>query len=432
MHLLQRLSRIDGMRRSVLSLLGVLSILLSACTGSSDARIELAVSQASPMPAGDASARDGAAALNAMGLDLFGELAAPDQNAVISPLSIGIALGMARAGARGTTADEMDAVMHDAAADDHANWLSSLGRELAQRNRTITDEQDVEHEIALHLANAPFAQRGFSLHQAFLDALAARFGAGLRLVDFIRDSEGSRQAINGWVNEQTRDRIPELLPNEFIDGKTRLVLVNAVYLNAPWAAPWGAADGGSRAFTRPDGSIVRVAMMTTDGQLPYAEGDGWQAVELPYLGNDLAMLLVVPEDLAAFEANLDGESFAAVVNALGERQTLVTMPKFEVETQADLIPPLKSLGVRAAFDDADFSGISDAPLYVSGVVHQANISVDEKGTEAAAATAVGMAVSAPYGEVEVRADRPFLFAVRDRQTGAVLFLGHVADPSAGA
>jgi serpin B len=375
------------------------------------------------------AARQGAAALNAMGLDLFGELAAPDQNAVISPLSIGIALGMARAGARGTTADEIDQVMHDAAANGNAAWLASLGRELALRNRTVTDEEEVEHEIAVHLANAPFAQRGLSLHQAFLDDLAARFGAGLRLVDYVSDSEEARQAINGWVNEQTRERIPELVPDGAIDSMTRLVLVNAVYLNAPWAAPWSRAGSGPLEFTRLDGSNVSVPMMITDGRMPYAEGDDWQAVDLAYLGGELAMLLIVPEDLRSFEAELDGDRLSAIVDALDERQTLVTMPRFEVETQADLIPPLKSFGMSAAFGDADFSGISDEPLFVSAVVHQANISVDEKGTEAAAATAIAMALSAPHGDVEVHANRPFLFAVRDRQTGAVLFLGHVADPS---
>jgi serpin B len=289
----------------------------------------------------------------------------------------------------------------------------------------------VEHEIALHVANAPFAQRGFSLHQAFLDDAAARFGAGLRPVDFIRDSEGARQAINGWVKEQTRERIPELLADP-LDSTTLLVLVNAVYLNAPWPAPWSRAGSGPLAFTRSDGTIVHVPMLITDGRLPYGDGDGWQAVDLPYLGGELAMLLIVPDDLASFGAELDGDRLSAIVGALGERQALVTMPKFEIETSADLIPALDSLGMHAAFGDADFSGISDEPLFVGAVVHQANISVDEKGTEAAAATAVSMAVSAPYGDVEVHANRPFMFAVRDRQTGAILFLGHVADPSAAA
>jgi len=437
---LARWSRIDGMRRKLASLiaakaalaaLAALSIVATGCGVLGDPGIELAVSRATPLPGSAAAAESGADALNAMGLDLFGVLAAADGNTVISPVSIGIALGMARAGARGTTADEMDEVTHGAASDEHGSWLASLSRELAARNRTIRDDEDVDHEVALHLANALFGQRGFDLHQEFLDALAARFEAGLRLVDFVADTDAARRSINGWVNDQTRDRIPELIGSGQLPPNTRLVLVNAVYLNAPWAGHWSAMGNGPLGFTRPGGSSVHVPMMMTDGRLQYAEGDSWQAVELPYLGDELAMLLVVPHDLPAFEAALDADRLATIVASLSERQTLVSMPPFEFETQADLIPTLKALGMHAAFDNADFSGISDSPLFISGVVHQANISVDTRGTEAAAATAVMMDVSAPYGEVEVHANRPFLFAIRDRATGAILFLGHVTDPSIG-
>jgi len=389
------------------------------------------VPRASADPAGAAEA---GAAVNAFGLDLYRRLAAGQPNLVFSPASIALALGMARAGARGETAAEMDAVMHGLATDDHAGWLNALDLALASRSGTFDDASGQKLAVALRIANAPFAQRGMPLEQAYLDALAARYGAGLRLVDYVGDTEGVRRAINAWVDEQTERRIPELLAPGVLTRDSRLTLVNAIYLKAPWLEAFQADQTTDGPFTRADGSSVEVPLMTTQAPMSYASGRGWQAVEIPYVGGSLAMTVIVPDDLAAFEAGLDADLLASISGALAPAEVTLTLPRFSIETKADLGAILAAAGMPSAFDDrADFSGITTAEqLQIADVVHQANIDVDEKGTEAAAATAVVMrATGMPAEPVALRVDRPFLFAVRDVPSGAVLFLGRVGDPSIG-
>lgn len=385
------------------------------------------------------SAQDGVlagSAVNAFGLALYGRVAAAGSgNLVLSPASIALALSMARAGARGQTAAEMDAVLRDLGTDAHAAWLAALDSALNSRTGTFQDQSGAPRDVTLRIVNAPFAQRGFALEQAYLDALAARFGAGLRLVDYISATEAARQAINDWVAGQTEQRIKELLAQGDVDGLTRLVLVNAIYLKAAWETPFAVEVTAPASFTRPNGSAVSVPMMHGGGELPYAAGDGWQAVELPYVGGKLSMLVIVPDDLRAFEAGFDDQVLAGIVSGLAAHQVILGLPKFGTESRLELGPVLAALGMPTAFSDAaDFSGITtQEPLLVSAVIHQANIDVDEKGTEAAAATAVVMRASAAPGEpVTLTVDRPFLFAVRDVETGAVLFLGRIADPSAAA
>jgi serpin B len=213
---------------------------------------------------------------------------------------------------------------------------------------------------------------------------------------------------------------------------TRLALVNAVYLKAPWQTPFAVDSTKQGTFRRADGSSVQVPFMAATESLRFASGDGWRAVEIPYVGGSLAMTVVVPDDIAAFERALAADSFATIVDALAPAQVALALPRFGIETRTELAPILASLGMPSAFDDrADFSGITTAErLLISNVVHQANIDVDEKGTEAAAATAVVMRATAmPAEPVVLRADRPFLFAIRDVPTGAILFLGRVGDPS---
>jgi serpin B len=215
---------------------------------------------------------------------------------------------------------------------------------------------------------------------------------------------------------------------------TRLTLVNAIYLKAPWQTPFseGATEEGT--FTRADGSTVEVPFMATTSSYPYASGDGWQAVEVPYLGGSLAMTLILPDDLAGFERTLTPDGLTAITSSLTDTQVALALPRFGIETKAELASILAALGMPTAFTDAaDFSGITTAErLAISDVIHQANIDVDEKGTEAAAATAVVMRQTAmPSEPLTVRVDRPFLFALRDVPTGATLFLGRVGDPSMG-
>lgn len=443
---------------------------IAPATGAT-ANLALAIGDASRAVANPADARRAAASINAFGLEVHRGLLADDglgladKNLVFSPTSIELALAMARAGAKGETATEMDKVLHTQGWDELAAGLNALDVALASRDAKWTDGEGAK-ELTLRLANAPFAQRGWTIEPDYLDAIASAFGAGLRLVDYVGDLGAARQTINGWVSDRTAERIPELLGPSDLTPNTRLTLVNAIYMKAQWTQWFQEDRTQPAAFTRLDGSRVDVPMMNRWGgsEIPYARGDGWQATELRYLAPanspQLAMLLVLPDDLRAFEAGLTADRLSAITNAITkERQALqesidcpgvppdqqdagcypyaltLFMPRFSAETRAKLNDVLTALGMPLAFDvaRADFSGINPRdPVHIGFVIHQANIDVDEKGTEAAAATAVGMDVGggpSPAKEITLRLDRPFLFFVRDVETGAVLFMGRIVDPS---
>jgi serpin B len=382
-----------------------------------------------------AAAIDAASSVNAFGFDLYRAVeAGQGVDVVISPASVAIALAMARAGARGETATQMDTVLRSLGADQGAAAINALDQALSSRSGTYRANDGHNYDLTLTVANAPYAQRDEAWQQPFLDALAQRFGAGVRLVDYRTDAEGARQQINSWVDDQTHQRIPELIGPGVLDALTRLVLVNAIYLKAPWATPFDPQITKPGTFTHLDGSTVEVPMMAMSDKFSYAEGAGWRAVELPYVGDSLAMTIVVPDNLADFVRGLDADSFAQVTSALSTHEVVLTMPRFNAETKANLADLLAQLGMPLAFDpdQADFSGMTTQDqLYISDVIHQANISVDEKGTEAAAATAVVMEASAAPGDlVTLNVDRPFVFALRDLSTGAILFLGQIVDPAA--
>ena len=438
----------------------------------SGADLGLAIASVPRSAADPADAKRAAASINAFGVDLHRRLITDkvldlrDRNVVFSPASIALALAMARGGAKGGTAGQMDRVLHAAGWDELAAGLNALDVALASRSGTWKDSEGTK-ELTLRLANAPFAQRGWTIEPAYLDALASAFGAGLRLVDYESDLNAARETINGWVSDRTAKRIPELLGSDDLTVDTRLTLVNAIYLKAQWTEWFDTEATKPRTFTRLDGSKVRVPTMRRWGgqALPYAKGKGWQATELRYLGPDashqLAMLLVLPDDLRAFEAGLTGSKLERITAAVTKQSTMLPagidcpgvpanqqdagcysyaltlfMPRFGIETRAKMNDVLRALGMPLAFDPAgaDFTGINASdPLHIGVVIHQANIDVDEKGTEAAAATAVGMDTGggpSPVKDITLRLNRPFLFFVRDVDTGAVLFMGRVTDPSA--
>lgn len=411
----------------------IAALMVSTACSSSDG-IVLAKADVARAATSPEDAIAAAAAVNAFALELYREVAAGGANVVVSPTSIALALAMARAGARGTTATEMDAVLHDVASEANAGWLNALDLALTGRSGTFKDDTGKDHDVTLRIANSTFGQRGMTLVPAYLDALATRFGAGVRLVDYVTKTEAARKLINGWVDDQTEHRIPQLLVPGIITTDTRLTLVNAIYLKAAWQTPFPESATKAGTFHLADGSTVEVPMMATTTSLPYAAGDGWQAVELPYIGGSLALTVIVPDDLAAFEASLTAEQLAWIFGQLHESDVTLGFPKFGIETKAMLADVLAALGMPSAFDPgrADFSGITtEEALFISDVVHQANIDVDEKGTTAAAATAVVMRGTASLEHVALQVNRPFLFALRDRPTGAVLFLGRVVDPSIG-
>ncbi len=373
-----------------------------------------------------------ATGLESLGLDLFSVLATGDGNLVFSPTSIVLALAMAYAGAEGSTATEMARVLHLELDDESFHSaLNRLDATLESRSWEGEDEG-----VLVTTANSLWGQQGFGFEQPFLDTLAVNYGAGLRLVDFREAAEQARVLINDWVAAETNGEITELIPEGVLDALTRLVLVNAVYLDATWASQFDPDLTEDGPFTTLAGSTVTVPMMTRSSRFPYARGDGWQAVRLPYLGEEIAMTLIVPDQgrFGEIEERLtEGLLGEAVAGYTGDFDVDLTLPRFEVRTQVSLSSALQALGMQTAFDPAtaDFSGMTDEiALYISDVIHESYIAVDEEGTEAAAATAVVVrATSAPVDTVELTIDRPFLFALRDVETGTPLFLGRVTDPA---
>jgi serpin B len=282
-------------------------------------------------------------------------------------------------------------------------------------------------------ANALWGQKGLGFEEAFLETLAANYGAGMRVLDFA-ESEEAREIINAWVEEQTEDRIQDLLKPGVLNALTRLVLTNAVYFKAQWHYAFSESATADGPFYLPDGSAVTVPMMRQTESFGYYAEDGLQVVELLYAGGTHSMLILLPEqgELDALAASLDEARLRELATQM-ERQTVaLTMPRFEYEAEFSLGEMLQEMGMPTAFGDgADFSGMTtEAGLFISEVVHKAWVAVDEKGTEAAAATAVVMVESAmPMEPVEVTVDHPFLFAIQHRRTGTLLFLGQVVDPS---
>jgi serpin B len=288
----------------------------------------------------------------------------------------------------------------------------------------------------LAIANSLWGQRDTPWEQPFLDRLAELYGASLRLTDFEVDAEAARRDINDWVSDQTEGRIADLLPAGVPDDLTRLVLVNAIYLKAPWLTPFEPTATTPQPFTRLDGSSPAVPMMRSRGQLPYATGDGWQAVDLPYAGYELTMTVLVPDAgrLTDAEAQMAPSLLDAVVGSQAVRDVELGLPRWDTSTAFPLADALRAAGMPTAFDAdaADFRGMTAAErLYLSAVQHQANITVDEAGTEAAAATAAVIAATSAPAEppVQLVVDRPFLFMIRDVPTGTLVFLGRVADPT---
>jgi len=253
-------------------------------------------------------------------------------------------------------------------------------------------------------------------------------------VDFIGETEKSRVTINDWVSEQTEDRIKDLIPPGVINFLTRLVLTNAIYFNAAWLYPFDEDITSDGLFHLLDGSDVTVPMMKQTESFRYMEGENYQAVEMSYDGQELSMLVMLPGagQFDAFEKELDAELFNEITDKLGTNEVALTMPKFEYESSFGLKEALSMLGMEIAFSEqADLSGMDGSrSLFIQDVVHKAFVSVDEAGTEAAAATAVIVGLTAaPAEPVEVRIDRPFIFLIRDIQTGSIIFVGRVLNPA---
>ncbi len=368
---------------------------------------------------------------NDFAFSLYRELTTAGENLFFSPASISTALSRTYAGAAGDTAAAFEAVLGSklpAAA--HHRAMNDLDRQLNARGQGARGADG--QPFRLNTTNQLFAQQGFPFEMPFLDTLALEYGADVRLLDFVGATEPARQEINGWVANRTEDRIPELLSPGVLTTDTRLVLVNAIYFNAAWRTPFGENATTERDFHKLDGTTKRVPFML-QGDLPTraAQVNGIEVFELPYDGDELAMLVLMPEQggLATLEASLSAAQLDAFVAALKPEHLDLAFPSFENRTQANLNDALEALGLGIAYSsNADFSAMSPRSLAITDVVHEAFVKVNEKGTEAAAATAVIVGeTSVPITRTLV-ADRPFVFLIRDNATGAVVFAGRIVEP----
>jgi len=356
-----------------------------------------------------------------------------DGNLFYSPYSISLALAMTYGGARGETEQQMADTLHFTLPQDRLHpAFNDLDLELAKRGEGAQGKDG--QGFRLNIVNAIWGQQGYKFLPEFLDTLAENYGAGLRLLDFAGNPEASRVTINDWVSDQTENRIKDLIPQGVIDKLTRLVLTNAIYFNAAWAEPFKKDLTTDGPFHLLDGSQVTVPMMRQTTSFGYAEGEGYQAVELPYDGRELAMVIFLPEagKVETFENSLDARQVEAIIESLQYREVALTMPKFEIESDFSLVEALSAMGMPVAFSaSADFSGMDGTRnLCIGDVIHKAFVSVDEAGTEAAAATAVVMKLTAmPEPAVGVTVDRPFIFLIRDIETGTILFVGRVVNPA---
>jgi serpin B len=370
----------------------------------------------------------------AFALDLYQRLREQEGNLFYSPYSISLALAMTYAGARGETEAQMAEALRFSLPQEQLHVaFESLAQALASRGEGAEGKD--EEGFRLNVANALWGQEDYHFLEAFLELVDRYYGGGLRPVDFVGSPEQARETINAWVEDETEGRIQDLIPAGLLDALTRLVLTNAIYFNAAWAEPFESDFTQDGPFYLLDGGEISVPMMRQTTSLPYHAGEGYQAVELFYDSYELSMVILLPAEggLEAFESSLDAEKLASIIQELSHEQVALTMPRFEFDAEFSLKQALAALGMAQAFtDDADFSGMTgNRELFISEVLHKAFVSVDEAGTEAAAATAVVMKESAaPAEPIEVTLDHPFLFLIRDVQTGTILFLGRVVDPSA--
>ena len=387
------------------------------------------------IPDADATAlQDGNTAFAA---DFYKELAAnPDsagKNIFFSPYSISLALAMTYAGATDNTATQMASALHYTLPQSQLHNAFD-GLDLALTSRGQNAKGDDGQPFRLKVTNSMWGAPQLTFGAPFLDTLAQDYGAGIRLTDFTKDPDAARGTINKWVDTQTEDRIKELLQPGTITRDTRFVLVNAIYFNAAWKTPFDKQFTQNGTFHAPSGD-VSAPLMTQSGGMLYAKGDGYQAVSLPYDGDELSFVAVLPDSLSAFETAFSADQAKNIASSLSSKEVNLQLPKFKIDGGSlSLKTELAARGMTDAFDPlkASFTGIStQEQLSISDVIHQAFVSVDEAGTEATAATAViGVGgTAAPVDVVNLTLDKPFVFFVRDNATGAILFLGRVENPN---
>lgn len=347
------------------------------------------------------------------------------QNIFFSPYSISTALAMAQLGARGNTAKEMADVLHFSLPTEQLHTsLEWLQKDLNNRGFKGT------HEISV--ANRLWGQKGYPFLQEFLDAQSKHYNAPLEELDF-GNTEEARKTINTWVEQKTKDRIKELLKPGSISPDTRLVLTNAIYFKGLWEKPFDSKDTSKKTFTLADGSQHEVDMMRKTDDVLYTEQEGWKLVSLAFKNKDISMVLMLPKDTTALKdmgTTLNVEKLNKWIGSMTERSVPIYLPKFKLTTDSiSLSESLQALGMKDAFLNADFSGITDKEqLGISDVLHKAFIEVNEEGSEAAAATAVVVKNGYDPNAPVFNANRPFILMIRDNTTGNIMFMGQIMKP----
>ena len=371
---------------------------------------------------------------NAFALDLFRALNDGEGNLFYSPFSISQALAMALAGARGETERQMVDTLHYRLPQSglHPSF-NALDQVLASRGSGLQDQED--QYFQLKIANTIWGQHGYEFLPDFLHVLAEHYGAGLRPLDFAGTPEESRVTINEWVSKETEEKIKDLLPSGTIDSLTRLVLTNVIYFNASWSWRFDKELTQKRPFHLADGGRVEVPMMaeTSKDFYGYARGNSYQAVDVPYSLGEVSMTILLPDEgtFGKFEDSLNADVLDRILDDIEINYVTLTMPLFKFESEFDLVKTLAGMGMPDAFGaSADISGMTGSKgLSISAVFHKAFVSVDEEGTEATAATVMVLQESSYDIEpILVTVNRPFIFLIRDTDTGAVLFLGRVMNP----
>jgi serpin B len=393
-----------------------------------------------------------AKATNQLAVDLHRQLATGNDNLCVSPYSIQNALAMTFAGADGDTRTEMGHVLHfpseaSAVAASFASLQHSLEEMTAKTAELVKKSKEFggpSEPITLNIANRLFAQKDYYFRQNFLSLVKQDYGAAFEPIDFTVNPAAAAQHINKWVANETRDKIRDLVPVDALNKLTRLVLANALYLKAPWADAFSEKTTQPELFHIRGGAPVNVPMMRKTARFGYVKREGFTAVSVPYVGNDLQFLVLLPDEingLHTLESKLTAEVLAQC-SRLEAQDVDLSLPKFKLEPPTiALAENLQALGMKSAFDiprgSANFDKMAPRKpndyLYISNVFHKTFIAVDEKGTEAAAATAVVMmratAIRGPKPPpIEVKVDRPFIYAIQHVPSGVCLFLGRVTDP----
>ncbi len=368
-------------------------------------------------------------------LDLYRKLGEKPGNVFFSPYSISTALGMTWAGARGATADQMEKVLRFP--NDGFRVHQALGKLSTDLNALGSQKG-----CRISIANRLYGAQGEEFLPEFLGYMEKFYGGGLERADFAKDPEAARNTINAWVEKQTENRIKDLLAKGDVNKLTSLVLVNAIYFKGDWVMPFDKKLTAVEVFTNDGGKRIedlrpRVPMMKRTGQMDYMKGDGFAAAELFYAGDSLTMVVFLPDSingLPSFEKSLTADKLVDALAKLAPREVVLSLPKFTMDVRyGELANTLAGMGMENAFCAAalaDFSGMTGKrDLFISKVVHKAFVAVDEEGTEAAAATGVGMLRGEPPKPVEFKADHPFFFVIRDRNTGSILFMGRLFNPT---